>query len=160
MIHAPAQRRLALKGIELESPMIGMAATRDILGLDVDTILQEIEDRKLAWAWDIGLGSTRREIRILSKCVRGYQASNGSCGLAEKSEEEITGWILAQDRHPWIEGVRFKFLLSCENSLINALVDCGELMVMPGSKRQSGPRGSDKIVRASAIQFLKQRRIK
>lgn len=153
----PSQRRLPIK-VEVEAPMLGIAAARDILHLDVDMVLELIADRKLAWAWNIGLGKRRSEIRILARCLRGYQASNTSCNLAEVPQEEIIAHILAREKKPWIEGVTLKHLLACENDLIIDLVTARELAVMPGTNWRRGPGGSPSITRESVINFLKRRR--
>jgi hypothetical protein len=137
--------------------MLGIAAARDLLGVDVDDILSLIADGKLAWAWDIGLGSRRAEIRILSKCLRGYQATGSTCNLRDAGEEQIIGWILARHKLPWIAGVSLKFILACENDLIIDLIEAGELKHTGGWRR--GPGGSPNVTRESVVAFLKRRRV-
>jgi hypothetical protein len=156
-IKVPTQRRLPLK-LEIEAPMMSIPSARDILHLDVDSLADLIADRSIAWAWNIGLGKRRAEIRILTKCLRGYQATSSSCNLSDKGEDEIIGYILAREKKPWIEGVSLKFLLACENSHIVELVSAGELAVMPGTSWQPGPGGSPRIECASVVEFLKRRR--
>lgn len=154
----PTQRRLPIK-LELECPLLDINAARGALDLSADDILALIDNGLLAWAWDIGLGA-RSEVRILAKCVRGFQASNSSCGLAADSFEKTIGYILARDTKPFIEGVRLTDLLNCHRHLIIDLIHEGDLKVLPGTSWRRGRDGTPAITRESIIQFFKQRRMK
>jgi len=153
----PAQRRLRIK---LDAgPLVTLATARGSLGLDEESIMELIETRALAWAWDIGLGQHRGEVRLLTKSARGYEQTGTGDNLMDASPVTILCWILAGETKEWITGKRLRHILLCSAKLINELVDEGELRVMPGSQRRHGREGYDLVTRQSVISFLNQRRI-
>lgn len=156
--HFPTQRRLPVK-IEIFAPLMDIAGARAALQKDQDEILDLIEDRTIAWAWDIGTGIARAEIRIFAKCIRGCQTTNGKCGLAGEDENKIIGQILARENNPWIYGKRLRHLLNCSSELIIDLIEGGDLSILPGTAWHRGRKGTPCVTRPSVITFLQARRM-
>lgn len=77
-VRMPVQRRLAIN-VPVESPLIHVSMVRGILDVDEDEVLDMIGD-KISWAWDIGLGKNRAEIRVLTKSARGCKTTGGRTG--------------------------------------------------------------------------------
>ena len=155
---SPKQRRLAFdSSVKVKGPMVDMAAARSALGCDVDDVLDLIEEGNLAWAWDIGLGKRRSEMRIYAGCINGYEVTGVKCNLENASEDDIYGSILARETKPWIPGIRLKSVLNCENGLVIDLVKAKEFEILPGGWRR-GPGGSPLITKESVVAFLKRRR--
>lgn len=159
MTSAPAQRRLPIK-VEIATPLMSIGAARAVLELDEDEMLDLIDNNLLAWAWHIeSAPGGRREIRILAKCVRGFQTTQTDCGLRHASVEEIIGHILARDKKPFIDGRRLASLFVCSGQLVMDLISAGALTVTEGTSWRRGRGGSPVISRESVVRFLQERRI-
>lgn len=152
----PTQRRLAIK-VPYEAPLMSLPTAAGILELDVDLLLHLVEERALAWAWNIGLGNRRKELRVLTRCVSGFKETNSTCNLGGESVGKIIGYILAREKKPWVKGSRLKLLFACGETHILDLVNARELSVVDGTTWRRGPGGSPLILRVSVEAFLKRR---
>lgn len=131
-----------------------------ILSLDEDDIMELIQSGNLAWAWDVGLGKHRADVRVLAKCVRGYYTRRLDCGLAAAPMAEIIGRILAREKKPFIAATRMYGLLQIKGALTYDLLAAGELQTVKGSSApRPGRGGSASITKESVVSFLTHRRI-
>lgn len=165
----PSTRRLPVY-VRVHTPLWTVPMARGVLNAPGEEIGILIELKKLAWAWNIGLGRCHSEIRILAKCVTSLHFRSGKdcdfgvgCGLAEAKEEEVLGWILAGEDRPFITSTRLQSIFLCSSELIVGLCRAGCLRTMDFSWRRipwrRGRKGSPVIARESVIEFLKHRKI-
>lgn len=145
--------------VKLFAVLFTMDHVTAALQLNEDQVNSLIDERRLAWAWDIGLGKYRSEVRVLARCVSGFQATGTSCNLGDEPASRIIGEILAREHKPYISGSRLRALFRCSSELINDLIDAGELEQLPNTNYRRGRNGSAFIEHGSVIRFLQRRKI-
>lgn len=155
----PKQRSLNLK-FQTKAPLCDLKFAQNILAKNEDDICEMIAMGDIAWAWNIGTGNHRREIRIFTKCVLGCDATNGKCGLAGEAEEKIIAQILAREPHSFIKGKRLRLLFLCHDTVLTGLLNTGELAVLPGTTWRRGRDGTPLVTKESVVKFLHARREK
>ena len=132
-------------------------------GLDEDDVKAMCLDHSLAPAFDIGLGG-RNELRIVPSGVTFYLQTLGARRRRISEAEwmaEILRGLDDRDGSGYLSrplsGERVRGIFNCGADHINALVDAGELRVVPGTERRPGRNGCDQITRPSFKDFLKRR---
>lgn len=153
------QKQLPLR-VDVVAPMVSLAAARDITGLTVDVLQALVEEHKIAWAWDIGLGSKRKEVRLLTRCVRGIQVTGDTCNLAGEPWANIFRAIASRaGSKPYLTTRQLCFAFACEPDLVMDLIAQRQIATLPETEIRRGRNGQALITLESINQFLTSRRL-
>jgi len=122
------------------------------LEMDRDEALQLVESGRIEFAFDIGIGETR-EIRVLSLSIFDFIS-----GKQRQEWGQIAKFIHPPER-AILTPAQIQTVWSCKDEHVRNLLRAGLLSVQAGSQMRRGPNGAAKIIRTSALEFLKQRRL-
>jgi hypothetical protein len=138
------QRTLSLT-LSQRTALVTVDTARAVRGVDAESVLDEIEDGRIPWVWDIAsLGSERRELRIWAEGLR-----SAECGV--RSAEDVIAEIIGTTR-PTLRGSEVERLLLCSAQLVKQLHEAGELRgALVGHTRH--------LRRDSLAEFLRRRRV-
>ena len=167
MISAPAQRKLPLV-LDVTKPLVSLETAAAHLGggVDVDDVLLLLEAQTadagpaLDWCWNIGSKrAARAERRILTDCLR--------CHLSKEPQpartwEQVLALVLPHDKASdelYFSARRLLTFWSAGADLALDLIRERELRTFEGTKWHRGRGGEALVSRASAVEFLKRRRI-
>lgn len=140
------------------------------LDRDYEDVLNLITIGSLQWAWDVrcaknhltGAATDRSEIRIWQKCFLDYgRMAEGGWRTTSESEKEIYGSVFAKhgERIGGATVIRAAALArrwSVDSQHVARLLAEGSIEAAP---EKLGPKESPAIYCASAIEFLKMRRV-
>lgn len=119
-----------------------------------------IEQGEISWAWDFGLGHTRKEIRILAHSV--VERITGPVPAIGATRNlnlpEVVGLILPQTRES-VRGAELQRLFHASANLMRDLSRTGEIKRIPERLPAQGPNASPRFTRASLVKLLEKRRI-
>lgn len=119
-----------------------------------------IESGELPWAWNLGNGPARKEIRILAHCVVekvvGPLAQIGS--TRNLKLPEVIGLILPQRRES-LRCIELQRLFHVSPDLVHFLHSAGEIDRVKEKLPTTGPNASPRFTRASLAKMLERRRI-
>lgn len=135
-----------LRRPDARHPLVTVEVARIGLGVDAETVVEAIEDGRLAWAFNIAqdLWSRCRELRIWSPCL-------GTGPLPCDELEEVVADIIGTSR-PTVRGAEVERLLLCSSAHVKALHDGGLLRgEIVGHTRH--------VTRESLAAFLSARRV-
>lgn len=149
------QRSLPLR-VQIRLPMMDIAGVRGALGVSEHEVLELIEQGSgLSWAWDISTrAAQRREVRVLARCVTDLQRD----AVTELSFDDVVSIIFGRSR-PFLWGKEIFRAFNCTSDHVMNLVVEDSLQRLPDTDWRRGPGGSPCVAWASAVQFLKQRRL-
>jgi len=138
------QRLLQIQ-ISHRAALVTVDTARVVRGVDAESIVAQIEEGSIAWAWDIGLAGTgRRELRIWSGCL-------GTPVAVRLTEAQVIEEVIGTQR-PTLRGSEVERLLCCSAQHVAALHERGALAgVVAGKVRH--------LRRESLVEFLRQRRV-
>lgn len=161
-IPASRQRQLPLADPRIR-PTVGMDGAKHLLDLSEDEILALLEDGRILFAWNIGLGEDRREVRILRHSLDDYLARL-TCPPNQarpQLSEDAARKLLLPPGHdkPFLTNGQIQRALNCVSDHVLHLVDAKALTLQPGTKYMRGPNGSALVTVASFGQFLTARRL-
>lgn len=125
----------------------------ELLGIDYPTLEGMLYGPELPWAWDIGLGTGRREIRIWRDCLHD-QWQGRAC--TERDDAKVFASLFVHSR-PDIKSPELKRVFSCSHNHIFSLIHAGLLITTLRQTR--GVHGYAKISRESIHHFLRSRSV-
>jgi hypothetical protein len=144
----------------LRRPLWQADTVQECLHISRGRLVQMIEAGEIAWAWNIGRGNTRRELRILGHCIVELQTgpiaeigNTRNLGLPE-----VVNLILPKTRQT-LRGRELQKLFSCNPDTIRKLHLDGYLDKVPEKLATVGPNSSPRYTRASLVNFFAKRRI-
>jgi hypothetical protein len=147
---------------ELVLPTVDLAGARAILGLHENEI-KDLVDTKTIPAWDISLdpaaknedGHHRRELRLHARSCR-----NWAEGKPIEDDEDKLILHLYGGTRPFIPGTRFFRAWNCDSGHAINLIAAKVLKLIAGTDYGQGRGNTPCITWASAVDFLKTRRLK
>ena len=144
----------------LRRPLWESDSVEECLDISREKLMAMIECGELAWAWNIGLGSTRQELRILGHCVVERQMGViPQIGATRNLKlPDVVNLILPGTRET-LRGTELQKLFLCNPDQIRRLRVSGDLEVVPESLPPGGPNSSPRYTRASVAKFLEKRRV-
>jgi len=165
VLPAATQRQLPIKD-PIFRPTVGLDGAKHILDLNEDYILDLVADRALSFAWNIGLGEERREIRILRASIDHYIA-HGSKPHALTEPEAIALMLppafqfkaLQSISRPYLTNGEIQRSLNCVSDHVLHLIESKALTLQPKTCYSRGPNGSALVTVSSFARFLKSRRL-
>jgi hypothetical protein len=157
-------------------PMLELGAVKGILDLGEAEVRSLLDEGKLT-GWDIGLGDTRRELRLWTPSVRATLATRclgiGTTpqpGLPEDpqvvkartlqpTKEELWKSLLPPGHtRAFLTNPELQRMMNCTSSHVIALVQAGEVMLQPDTDYGRGVYGAALVTVASVRAFLERRR--
>ena len=156
------ERRLAAVRLaaRVRKPLLTVATVAAEVGADCGWhhVMRAVEEGRIVWAWRINAAhSTRNEVRILRHSARHYARTLGARPEPELSWDEVLAVALPEGEA--IPCTRLMCWWSAAAELGQVLMAEGSLSSVAGTANRRGPGGSRLVTRASAIEFLKSRRI-
>ena len=144
----------------LRRPLWHPCTVEECLDISRPQLNALIESGELAWAWNIGSGSARKEIRILAHCVAekamGVQVALGA--TRNLKLPEVLNLILPTTRET-LRGTELQRLFHARPDLIHDLHAAGELERVKESQPATGVNASPRYTRNSVAKLLENRRI-
>ena len=133
-------------------PLLKLSSCEDFFDRDYDTLIVDVENRVLRFAWDIATPeTTRREVRIWRGSALAVHQDRP---LPRITEDEVYKLILPA-RDP--RSTELRRIFSCTHQHIYALAPL--LTVTQAPLQSDGPNSFCKFSRESVIAFLRARRI-
>ena len=145
--------------------MVGMEGAKHLLDLGEDEILELIEEGRIAFAWNIGLGE-RREVRILRKSIDSYLSERDGCNADRNivdtvpTDEQALRMILPPGHQgPFLTNGQVQRSLNCVSDHVLHLVEAGALALVPKTTYRRGPAGAALVTVDSFTKFIRARRM-
>ena len=140
--------------VKFITPLLGIETCRAVIGRDEDFVMSLIESGGLKFAFNLACpGAKRRLPRVLSLSVLDYVNGTDS---QPPDVDGVLRYVLPGTneivRASWL-GHRF----SCGSTHVNGLIAARCLVEIPDANRL--PRSTRQVTRASAVKFLKLRRL-
>ncbi len=144
----------------LRRPMWHSCTVEECLDISRAKLNALIESGELAWAWNLGTGRARREIRILAHCVVEKQVGNLPTIGATRNLKlpEVVNLILPKTRET-LRCVELQRIFHSGPDLIHDLHAAGELKRLSEKLPAKGPNSSPRFTRASLVKLLESRRV-
>lgn len=156
----PTAQRAAAH-LKLTRPLVSVWTVLSVTELaNEDSVLEAIEAGELRWAFNVARPkSGKRSIRVLSQSVIEFINHTPAPRISDAEEfaQIVKGFFPM-----YIAAVRATKLAMAwgvSGTHISHLIDERELRLAKGSPRRKGRGGSPQIEVASAVEFLKRRRI-
>jgi len=134
------------------------AAVRERCQVDDYEIDEFLSRAHHGWAWNIATPDAERaELRFLSSDIaRWVDDEPVRCRPLAEVVRELFG-----DEKPFVDGINFYRAFNCDSQHVYNLIDCrpAALGVLPNTERRRGPNGSAAIAWASAVEFVKERKL-
>jgi hypothetical protein len=142
--------------VKLRVPTVDLTTARAVLGCAEGELRAFIEVGKVPWAWNIARRlSGRIELRILAACLQDLQIGY----MVERSIETVAE-LIHGPRTEAIYGPEWHRAWNADSGHMGNLVKDGTLRLLPGSQDcRRGPGGSYQITWASAVEFIRARRL-
>lgn len=140
-------------------PTLALESCCDFFDRDYDTLVVDVENRVIKFAWDIQTGSglnapsARREIRIYAPSAWAFCYQRAMPAI---SEEDVYKLILPNRD---IRSTELQRILACSHQHVHALKDAGFFRVVREPAQADGPNSFSVFSRASIETFLRARRI-
>ena len=142
--------------------LLHIETARNIIGVSAAQMVDLIEDLRLGYVFEIhgGAAPTRREIRVWKQSLIDYieeperawrQYIGSDAGQALAAIQRILPCT------PQLSTADLSRTFSCSITLIHALTDGGQLVAV--NERLWQPGTCQRITRASAVEFLRRRRL-
>jgi hypothetical protein len=156
----PAALIAVIKINLLRRPLWQADTVQECLGITRAKLVEMIQSGEVPWAWNIGLGHSRKELRILGLSIVELQSGpiRGIGSTRNFGLPEVAGLILPKTRET-LRGRELQMLFQCNPDTIRHLHDAGELDRVPEKLDKHGPNSSPRYTKASLVRFLETRRI-
>lgn len=149
-----ARQQFLAYRVELRLPTVDLAGARAITGLHENEIKERCECGELP-AWNIAVDpASRREWRILGRAARDWADHRPATTDADFIQRLLYG-----PTKPYILGISFYAAWNCDSGHMINLVEDKTLELVKGTSYGQGRGCTPCITWASAIKFLKDRRI-
>jgi hypothetical protein len=144
-----------------QHPLCRPEMVEDCLGITRNRLNALIESGKIAWAWNVGLGSKRRELRILGQSIVEYQGGAIDRIGATKNLNLPGVMALILPKRNEIRGTEIQKILCISADAIRKLHEAGEIKTVSHSAARptGGPNSSPHFSRKSLVGFFSKRRV-
>ncbi len=149
----------------MHAPVMNVQSAAGALEKSPKEVEAMIDSGAIIWAWNLARQDVfatedgKREIRILTRCVRDLQQQQETSVTEEEAIRLVLGSRL-EFAPTFIRGSRLALRLwFCSTDHVVNLCKDGSLQIAPGTSWQRGRGGSPVITWDSAAQFLKTRRM-
>jgi hypothetical protein len=133
-------------------PLIKLSSCVDFFDRDYDTLIIDVENQQLRFAWDIAApGATRREVRVWRGSAMAFCQNQP---VPKISEEEVYKLILPNRD---IRSTELEKIFSCGHNHIAVLSPSFE--VVREKTQATGPKSFTLFSRPSILEFLRKRRM-
>ena len=133
-------------------PTVALESCADFFDRDYDTLLHDVQDRLIKFAWDIAApGAGRREIRIYAPSAIAFAYNKP---MPTISEDEVYRLILPNRD---IRSTELQRILACSQQHVHVIKS--EFMVTREPLQADGPNSFTVFSRESIVRFLRSRRI-
>ena len=133
-------------------PTLPLDACAAFFDRDYDTLVVELENRIIKFAWDISLaGTTRREIRVYAASAWAFCYNRP---MPQISEDEVYKLILPNRD---IRSTELKRIFACSHQHVHELKQY--FMITREPVQEDGPNSFSVFDRGSIETFLRSRRI-
>lgn len=133
-------------------PTLALDSCADFFDRDYDTLLIDVENQVIRFAWDIAApGADRREIRIWAESAWAFCYQQPMPALGE---DEVLRLLLPNRD---LRSTELERILACSHQHIYALLPL--LTVVRGPLQADGPNSFALLARDSIVKFLKARRL-
>jgi len=141
-------------------PLMHPVMVESILEIKRPQLMRLVESGGLPWAWDLGLGSVRFELRILSASVveRALGSPIPSVGATKNLKlPEVVNLIIPQVRQS-LRGAELQRLFHITPKFVADLSLAGEISRISEHLPATGPNASPRFTRDSIVKLLEKRR--
>ena len=147
--------------IVFKRPLVSTWTAMSLIEVDAEEeIIKLIEDGRMRWAFNIATaGASKRLVRILGQSINEYLAGQEAPPINAAEDFARTMDLIFPSRHAMTRAVAVAHAWNTSRDHILNLCREGQLRVAEGSDWRRGPGGSPIVETASAIEFLKQRRV-
>jgi hypothetical protein len=144
----------------LRRPLMVSTTAQHCLDVDRKKLNHMVDNGELAWAWNLGLGQDRNDLRILTACVVEHcMGPIKEIGATKNLKlPEVLGLILPQKRET-VRGTELQRLFYCHANLIHHLNAVGEITRINEKLARVGPNASPRFTVDSVAAFLGKRRV-
>ena len=140
-------------------PLWQAETVQECLEISREKLMALIESGELAWAFNIGIGQTRQEIRVLGHCVVEKQ-SGPIPGLGRTRSLNLPEVLnLVLPARPQLRATEVQRIFCCQHHQVHKLIRLGEFAKVQEQLPKCGPNGSPHVTRASVAKFLEKRRM-
>lgn len=144
----------------MRRPLMHPSVAEECLDLSRFKLNALIESGELPWAWNLGNGPARKEVRILALCV--VERATGPITAISATRNlrlpEVINLILPQKRES-LRCVELQRLFHAGPDLIHDLHAAGELKRVAEKLPASGPNSSPRFTITSLVKMLERRLI-
>lgn len=129
------------------------------LDVNENRVRSLIEEGWLLWAFNIALNADglRQWGRVLTQSVENFLA--GPVGASEAESDWRTVASLIFPAKPAIVTCELARSLNCSREQARRLISAGQFQIVPGTRCRRGPGGAAQVVTASAVEWLRKRRL-
>ncbi len=135
-------------------PLVPLEVAAFLLGMEPRQVVENVEAGSLEYAWDIGAAPIRHrsELRIYWRCLFVMTRDQALTMSDEMVYDDIIPptWL-------WVKAANLRRRWACSHRQLARLIQGHVLTANPNAA--SGPRSSPDILRESAIQFMRSRRV-
>jgi len=143
--------------VELRRPLLDVRTAATVLDVSEETVLEELQQGRLRWAWDVSAAQNRRTfLRIWNRSLICYLKP-------ELTQPAALDGVLLSVIPPRarvmgaLSGVELQALFNTTGGHVLSLFEAGDLVKVPNSPHRRGRGGSPRATLASVTQFLTQR---
>jgi len=141
-------------------PLMSPTIAGECLGIGRRELNALVDSGEIPWAFDLGVGRNRTELRILACCV--VERATGPIPAIGATRNlnlpEVVDLILPKTRET-LFGTELQRLFNASPDLIRDLAHAGEIKQLSGPLPAVGPNSSPRFTRASLVKLLENRRI-
>ena len=144
----------------LRRPLWHPGTVEECLDISRSKLNALIESGELPWAFNLGNGPARKEIRILAHCV--VERATGTLPAIGATRNlqlpEVINLILPQNRQN-LRCIELQRLFHVSPDLIHFLHGAGEIDRVSEKLPATGPNASPRFTRGSLVKMLDKRRV-
>lgn len=135
-------------------PTLTLAGARGALGVSEDEVRGMINDGEIGWAWNIATrGAARVELRILAAALPDLTQP------PDLALDSVVRLVYGPQR-PWVWGKDFYRAWNCDSGHLFNLLKDRSIKILPKTDWRRGRGGSPCVTWNSAVEFLKNRRVR
>ena len=142
-------------------PLMHPVMVESILEIKRPQLMRLVESGGLPWAWDLGLGSVRFELRILSACVveRAMGSPIPAIGATKNLElPEVVNLIVSPGRQS-LSGLELQRLFQVSPDWVNDSSLARQITQIRENRPPTGPGSSPHFTRESVAKLIERRRV-
>lgn len=133
-------------------PLLKLSSCEDFFDRDYETLIVDVENRIICFAWDIAApGTTRREVRLWRGSALAFYHGRP---VPQLSEEDVYKLIFPNRD---LRSTELKRIFSCTHQHVYSLAPLLRMTRAP--QQADGPNSFTVFSRESIVSFLRSRRI-